>query len=144
MALVPTVVCSGDRRWADVVCVHTALSHAADRCGGTVRIVAGDCAGLDTIALKDARDRGWPHTRITADWKKYGARAGPERNKRLLKDSPTADVYVFHNDPAISKGTKDMVAQALADRRRVFWWTSISNEPTRLLSPSQFSYAVQT
>jgi hypothetical protein len=48
-----------------------------------------------------------------ADWRR-GKRAGPERNQRMLDEGRPDEVWAFHTDTALGKGTADMVRKARA------------------------------
>ncbi len=47
-----------------------------------------------------------------ANWDQYHRAAGPLRNREMLKEAPDI-VLAFHDDLSQSKGTRDMVNQAL-------------------------------
>jgi len=75
------------------------------------RIVVGDCHGADYLAKQVARELGLKCEVFIADWN-LGKVAGPIRNGRILDQHPDV-LLVFHNDLVHSKGTANMVLQAL-------------------------------
>jgi hypothetical protein len=53
-----------------------------------------------------------------ADWEKYGKAAGPIRNAEMIRRHPDLElVLAFHDNLAISRGTRDMVV--LADKKGI-------------------------
>ena len=82
---------------------------------GTI-VVVGGAPGVDNIAADRARARGF-EVRLypaIADGRKWPS-AGPIRNQVMLdeehpsKDGELIDVaFLFHEDPKLGKGTKDM------------------------------------
>jgi hypothetical protein len=49
-------------------------------------VVTGDAPGVDAAAIEAAGDRGLAITVHRADWRRYGAMAGPIRNARIVRD----------------------------------------------------------
>ena len=76
-----------------------------------VKIIHGECKGVDLTADKVARKLGFQIISAPADWKTYGKAAGPIRNKQMLNMGANA-VYAFHQNISQSKGTKNMIEQA--------------------------------
>jgi hypothetical protein len=55
--------------------------------GEALALACGGCpSGADMLAREWARDSGLELTVFEADWKRYGAIAGPLRNKQMLDD----------------------------------------------------------
>jgi hypothetical protein len=48
-------------------------------------LVSGGTPGVDTLAEQWEEQNGIPFTRFPADWKRYGRRAGPVRNKEMAE-----------------------------------------------------------
>jgi hypothetical protein len=110
------VIVTGDREWADPDCIYLVLSQYAP---GTI-LIHGDAAGADTVAHQYARSLGLIETRVP--YPRFGGRAGgPIRNRVMLMmllglrdhGGYTIRVEAFHPDLRASKGTRDMIAQAL-------------------------------
>ena len=76
-------------------------------------IIHGAASGADTLADKYGKEKGLEIMPFPADWKKYGRAAGPIRNKQMLVEGKPDIVYAFYRDKAESKGTKNMVNQAI-------------------------------
>lgn len=78
---------------------------------GTV-IIEGEARGADSLARNAAKDVGLTVERYPADWERYGRAAGPIRNKQMLDAEPDL-VIAFHSNIRESKGTLNMIQQAL-------------------------------
>lgn len=83
-------------------------------------LLVGDCQGLDTIALdiwRTTRHRNrMRYQRFDADWGKYGLRAGPLRNRVMIRHAQDQDgpkqVLAFFQTGAENKGTADCANKA--------------------------------
>jgi hypothetical protein len=95
--------------------------------GGEVAICHGGASGADALADAWAKARGVPCTPYPANWKKYGRRAGPIRNQRMLDDFDPALVIAFPG----GRGTADMISKAQDHGVTVFDLTSteLKEEP---------------
>jgi hypothetical protein len=78
----------------------------------TDTILHGGATGVDTIAGKLAKFRGFTVIPIKADWKKHGPKAGPIRNQQMIENNP--DIAYFFPYPSLkeSKGTYDTYKRA--------------------------------
>jgi hypothetical protein len=63
---------------------------------------------VDTLAELWAVENGIPNTRYPADWKRYGRKAGPIRN-RLMAENAEALIAIWDGK---SRGAMDMIKQA--------------------------------
>lgn len=104
------VLVCGDRRWGDLSAILARLEKLPV---GTV-IIEGGATGADRLAQIAAVRLGLVVAEFPAEWGKYGKRAGPIRNRRMLDEKPDL-VIAFHSNLAVSRGTKDTVNEA---RRR--------------------------
>lgn len=103
------VLACGDRNW---VAASVTLEALLDYGEGDV-LVHGDCRGADRLAAEAARGLGMTIKPYPADWDAHGRKAGPIRNRQMLKDNPDIDlVLAFHDDLNRSRGTADMVRAA--------------------------------
>ncbi len=103
------VVVYGSRHWNDAAAIEGVL----DELGGPLMVLHGDCRGADKMAERIARERGWYTEAYPADWKRYGKRAGPIRNREMIQASHGVDmVLAFHEDLSQSRGTRDMIFAA--------------------------------
>lgn len=84
-------------------------------------VIHGGCKGIDALA-------GWvakknprlSETKVyRADWNSYGTAAGPIRNRCMLDNNYVDLVLAFHPDIRHSKGTRDMISEALRRKIRV-------------------------
>lgn len=77
---------------------------------GATEICEGGAKGADTLAYKYANNRGIPLTTVRAEWDKYGNKAGPMRNQKMLDEFKPDLVMAFPTKE--SRGTWDMVRRA--------------------------------
>jgi len=75
-------------------------------------IVHGAARGVDSIAEIMAQRLKYTVHPHPANWDQYHRAAGPIRNKEMLQEAPDI-VLAFHDNLTASKGTRDMVNQAL-------------------------------
>ena len=68
-------------------------------------ILSGHCSGVDEMAEKYAKEKGYELEIYPADWKKYGKAAGPKRNKEMVRNSNA--VIAFWDGK--SRGTKNLI-----------------------------------
>lgn len=83
-------------------------------------LIHGNAPGADFFALRWAREQGVTAVAFVAEWARLGRRAGPERNKRMLRDGRPDMARAFIDKPLKeSRGTYDMVRRLLATRTPV-------------------------
>jgi hypothetical protein len=108
-----TILVTGDRNWINPLThgrtVETALYGYRHH---SPIVVHGAAPGVDTMADLHARTFGYEVRPHPADWNKYHRAAGPIRNTEMLEEKPDL-VLAFHDDLSNSKGTKNMVNQAV-------------------------------
>lgn len=75
-------------------------------------VVHGAARGVDTMADLFARAFEYEVHPHPADWDTYHRAAGPIRNTEMLAEKPDL-VLAFHDDLLSSKGTRNMVNQAV-------------------------------
>lgn len=76
-------------------------------------IIHGGCKGADMMADYIAKKLGFEVERFDAKWEEYGKAAGPIRNKQMLEEGKPDLVLAFHEAIHTSKGTHDMIRQAV-------------------------------
>lgn len=85
-----------------------------------IEIVSGHCIGADRMGEEYAKRRNYALKIFPAEWKKYGKRAGPIRNKQMIDY-----IAEFENKIVIAftspntKGTKNTIALAKKANIRV-------------------------
>lgn len=99
------IVCGG-RDYADRDHVFTSLDLIHSK-RVISEVIQGDASGADLLAKEWAIDRGVIHTDCPADWKSFGRRAGPLRNRYMLTLKPDG-VVCFPG----GRGTRDMASAA--------------------------------
>lgn len=95
------------------------LAHVLNQCRsvwGAFTVISGGARGADALALAWARERDQPFRLYAARWGKYGKRAGPLRNRRMVED---AQVVVAFWDGQ-SAGTASTIAIAKELNRPVY------------------------
>jgi hypothetical protein len=100
------VLCCGDRNWTDFDKIMSVLSLLPPESV----IIHGAARGADTLCGKAGFLLGYQVEAYPADWKQYGKRAGPVRNREMFAKSHPDFYLAFHSSLASSKGTKDMVS----------------------------------
>lgn len=101
------LVCGG-RDYSDKEKVKSVLLEINPKC-----VIQGGAPGADSLAKEVAIHASIECIEYKADWKKYGKRAGPIRNRQMLDENPDIELIVaFHENIESSKGTKDMVTYA--------------------------------
>ena len=71
-------------------------------------ILSGGADGADSIGEAYAREKGFPVEKYPADWKRYGKRAGPIRNRQMAQ---ACDLVICFWDGQ-SRGTGSMIQEA--------------------------------
>lgn len=118
------VLITGDRDWTDSVLMRKALSTLTHH----DEIIEGEARGADAMSRDIAKASGVKVIPVPADWVTYGRAAGPIRNKWMLDMNPD-EVWAFHNNIATSRGTLNMVQQALRKNTfvRYFYTPAVFN-----------------
>ena len=95
-------------------------------------IVSGHCQGADTLGEKWAKEHDVPCKIFPAEWKRYGKKAGPMRNKQMVDyiDGFSKKAVVAFTSPN-SVGTRNTIA--LAKRKGI----SVIETPYIPLSDTQ-------
>ena len=102
------ILVTGSRDWSDVEAVNEFLDKYSPDSNDIV-LVHGDAPGLDTVAKRIAKERGWKVEDHPADWKRLGRGAGPTRNTKMV--SLGADICLAFPLPD-SVGTLDCIKKA--------------------------------
>lgn len=97
----------GCRDWEDVHAVRLAIVQEASRTSWLLTIVTGCATGADALARSLAAEADLPLTVHTADWERFGKRAGPERNARIVADAERMVAFWDGTSP----GTRDAITQ---------------------------------
>lgn len=109
------LVCGG--RDFDAGIVWHYLEHAAPaELGAPISmVIQGGASGADAGAAEWAERSRIPCRTFAANWRKYGKRAGPLRNQRMIDEGKPEAVIAFEG----GRGTADMIARAEAAGIRV-------------------------
>jgi hypothetical protein len=101
------IVC-GSRDWEDRETIYKTLAEFPK----DWTVIHGDCRGADRIAGAAAIHLGMTVEIYPAQWKIFGRKAGPIRNRQMLDEGKPDMVLAFHHDYKSSSGTKNMIKQA--------------------------------
>lgn len=96
------LVCGG-RDFTDEAWLRRVLSELK-----ITEIITGEARGADSLARTYASDNAIPYRGFPAEWSKFGAGAGPIRNRRMLVEGKPDMVVAFPG----GKGTANLVRQA--------------------------------
>lgn len=106
------VLVCGSRDFSDALMLVEKLDELHDLHEFSV-VIEGEALGADTMAAAWAEERDISVMPFPANWAKYGRAAGPIRNKQMLDEGKPDLVVAFYSNKAKSKGTANMVAQAI-------------------------------
>jgi YspA, cpYpsA-related SLOG family len=107
------VIIAGSRTITD----YATVCRAVERSGFSIsRVLSGMAAGVDTLAVRYAKDSGLPLDPYPAQWNKWGRSAGYKRNV-LMADNADALIAVWDGR---SPGTRHMIQVAKARGVQVF------------------------
>lgn len=105
------VIIAGTRHFND----YNMLREYADKklsrqvaLGKKIIILSGHCYGTDLLGEKFAQERKYDLEIYPAEWSRYGAAAGPRRNKQMAANAQA--LIAFWDGK--SKGTKNMIEEA--------------------------------
>ena len=101
------VLVCGSRFWSDWPIMLQRLNKLPQGC----TIIEGGCKGADLMARRWAELYNVPVIELKAEWARYGSKAGPIRNRKMLDLNPGL-VLAFHSSIVTSKGTRDTLAEA--------------------------------
>ncbi len=100
-------IIAGSRRITDPAIVGKAVEAS----GFDVSVVVSGCApGVDSLGEAWAKENGIPIDPHPAEWSKYGRRAGPIRNQRMIDYGKAEALVAIPDDKSI--GTLDMIQRA--------------------------------
>lgn len=78
----------------------------------SVSIVSAHSPGVCLLCEKYAKERDIPVQIITADWDKYGKKAGIYRNKKMAEVSNACILFYVSGDESLNRGVKNMLSIA--------------------------------
>jgi hypothetical protein len=107
-----TIVVSGTRHGSsDISKVHNTLKEISSSYE-SIHLVHGGCRGIDIQCARFGEKMGWKVTQVDAEWDKYGSRAGPIRNKKMLVEYKPDVVVCFPHSTRESRGTYSTIRLA--------------------------------
>jgi len=98
------VIVAGGRNFNDYALMTERLNYLLSN-QSEIIIVSGLAKGADSLALRYAKEKGYPVISCPANWDKYGKSAGYRRNEEMAN---IADALVAFWDGQ-SRGTKHMI-----------------------------------
>jgi hypothetical protein len=102
------ILITGDRDWNKPLIIREAI-----RSFMPCSVIQGGARGADSLAFFACKILNVDCKTYAANWEVYGRAARPIRNRLMLTDGIPDIVLAFHNNIFKSRGTKDMVKQAL-------------------------------
>lgn len=108
------LVCGG-RDWTDYETLSSTLDELHEKLKFTL-LIHGGALGADYLADIWAKNRMIPTKAYPADWKKFGTRAGPIRNKQMLVEGRPDVCVAFPG----GRGTADMKKKCLKNGTEVY------------------------
>jgi hypothetical protein len=110
------ILICGDRNWTDCHLVRYVVWKLCDKVKATkVTVIEGEARGADTCGRIAAQHFGYDLDPYPAQWKFYGAGAGPIRNSQQLREGQPDIVVGFHDDISASSGTIDMLNKSVKE-----------------------------
>lgn len=107
------VIIAGSR----VITDYAMLCQAVEQSGFSIsRVLSGMATGVDTLAIRYAREHGLPLDPFPAQWNKFGRSAGYRRNAQMAEK---ADALIAVWDGQ-SPGTRHMIEVAKPQGLKVF------------------------
>ena len=107
------ILICGDRHWSDELAIKRVMELLKSNFGNFT-LIEGEALGADKLAASIAKvDLNLPVMPFPAEWGLWGKAAGPRRNAKMLQEGKPHGVVAFHNDLSTSRGTKNMVEQAM-------------------------------
>ena len=101
------ILICGSREWKDKEFIRKIIHEEMPD-----EVIVGGCRGVDALAEKCCKEDGFKALVFTAQWKYFGKKAGPIRNRQMLSLKPDL-VIAFHDDLSNSKGTLDIIREAI-------------------------------
>lgn len=111
------ILITGSRDHNDLRLIEKEILNEIGNYQDEVFIIHGAAKGADTIADTLAKAYGWTLMIFPANWKRFGAAAGPRRNELMLDTAKPDVVLAF--PLSNSKGTHHCVNAALKRNIRV-------------------------
>ena len=99
------VIIAGSRTIQDFNVVKKAIEESKFE---IKEVISGGARGVDTLAIRWAKENKIPYKVFPADWEKYGRSAGAIRNRQMAKRAD-AVIAIWNR---LSKGTGDMIKVA--------------------------------
>ena len=112
------VIIAGSRNETNYDVVKNAIEFSEYK---ITKIISGGCRGVDRFGEQYAKENNIPLQVFKADWAKYGKAAGPKRNRAMAEEADALIAILYPK----SRGTRDMIKQALKRGLKVFVHTPI-------------------
>ena len=104
------VICAGCRSFGDYKLLSDTLDSFLRIYDFEMEIVSGTCYGADQLGERYAQERKLCCKQFPAEWKRYGRKAGPIRNRQMA-DYAT-HLVAFWDGNKTHSGTWDMIRTA--------------------------------
>ena len=132
--LVRPIVCGG-RDFDDRDFIWNTLTYLDAEYGPFEVVIHGAATGADSEAMIWAQACGRKHLPMRPEWDKYGRKAGPIRNQRMIDEGKPDGVIAFPG----GKGTSDMCHRANQAGLRLLVFKAGKQQPaaTSTATPQQ-------
>lgn len=112
------IVICGSREFDDYDVAEAFIKRCLDeeKTDSEIIIVSGGSRGADLLGERYARENGFEIERYPAEWKSYGRKAGPIRNRKMAE---VCNIAICFWDGK-SKGTKSMISCAEKLKKTVY------------------------
>ena len=103
----------GDRHWKDKQFIAEVMFYIFFELKEFI-LIEGEAEGADKMSREIGEEvLAIEVLRFPANWTKHGRAAGPIRNTQMRVEGKADGVIAFHDNLSASKGTKNMVDQAI-------------------------------
>ena len=104
------VICAGCRSFDNYKLLSDTLDSFLRIYDYSMEIVSGTCHGADQLGEKYAQERKLCCKRFPAEWKRFGKKAGPIRNRKMAEYA--THLVAFWDGNKNHSGTWDMIRTA--------------------------------
>lgn len=133
------VLVCGSRDWTDRKRLYQVLDQVHVSHDITA-VIEGEARGADKMARGWAASRNIAVAAFPADWNRYKLAAGPIRNRQMLIEGKPELIVAFHDDLPHSKGTRNMITQAMKAGLPVLTFTTKGST----LTPTSKGFSLTT
>jgi hypothetical protein len=113
-----TLAIVGSRDFSDYPYLKSKIEEVLAKYPTISHIVSGGARGADSMSDRIADTFHLSLNHINAEWKKYGRRAGPIRNQKVINEADLVIAFPLGASP----GTRDAISRAKKAGKEVIVW----------------------